>query len=362
MLYGLILDERVRNGLSARRSYLIVAQHERLESRVSVEELADGAASAIRDDVVAEVELDKCRMVDDLADEEADLLVVELAPRDVQRAERVTLRHALGEHLAVLLGHVEQLPLEVHAAVAHAVGHAQLLEVRQVRYERAEVEVVAVVLLLDLLLLLVVVVLVQIELLLLQLDGRQQLLHVESHHVHGAESHDLVQVVHVRLVGHERLDGRLELTLEVHALPAHAVLGHVGDAVLGLAAALPVALVADEIGRELERQRGGYLLEHLLAIGERQLVMTRMCVKVSDNGARAQLAEQRHDHQAPVGIFGNDATHLARIGRTVLVEGLVELGHWLAHLAVCFMLFFVVVYLALALALFVRFFSLPYTC
>ena len=58
-----VLDEGVRDRLRSGRPHLVGAQAEGAEAgRVAVEELADGAAAAVRDEVVGERELDKSRM------------------------------------------------------------------------------------------------------------------------------------------------------------------------------------------------------------------------------------------------------------------------------------------------------------
>ncbi len=93
---------------------------------------------------MGQIELCETWVVEDLANKQTQLIVVNLRPVDVKRLQRLALLDALGQQLAVFLGEFEQLPLEVHAAVTDPKDHAKLLQVGQQWYDLVEVEVVTV--------------------------------------------------------------------------------------------------------------------------------------------------------------------------------------------------------------------------
>ena len=66
----------------------------------------------------------------------------DLAAMKRERAKSWTLREALTQLATVARRELEQRPVEVHAAVTHAVRHLQVFEMRQARQNGAEVEVV----------------------------------------------------------------------------------------------------------------------------------------------------------------------------------------------------------------------------
>ena len=57
----------------------------------------------------------------------------DLAALEGERAERWAGGDALAEQATVSRRELEQRPVEVHAAVAHAVRHVELVDVRQAR-------------------------------------------------------------------------------------------------------------------------------------------------------------------------------------------------------------------------------------
>ena len=260
----------MRDRLRARRVDVVVAQVERAQHAAVVEELADGTRAAVADHVVRQVELLQARVVEDVADQHADLVVVHFAADELQHAQLLRFGEALREEEAVARRELEEVPLEVHAAVAHAVRHVEPLQVRQLLEERAELEVVhfGTVVLVGR----VGVRHVVVDDARHVLDGRQQLSDLEMAHVGGRQRNRLVQLGRVGARRHEVLDDALQVALEVHPLPVGAVSRYVADRPARLAAPAPVAVVVDQVGRHLERQRRRDLLEQLGAVLRQQLV------------------------------------------------------------------------------------------
>ena len=288
VLEGAVLRQRVSDGLRAGRADLVVIEAQPHQLAVVVEELAHGARPAVADEVVGEVQLHQARVVQDVGDEHPHLVVVHLAAVEPEDLKSLAGRHALSQLQAVAGGELEEVPLEVHAAIADSVGQVQLLQLGQNPQHGAEVEVVALRLVPGLAA--GVRVVVEVRAFRGLPHWREELADVDLLDEVRGQLQRLVQLRGVRGLRDEVLDDLLQVALEVHPLPAAAVGGHVADLPAGLATALPVALVVHQQRCHLQRQvRGDSAQNDGLVLG--QEVVQHLGVVCRGGGRKTHTAE-----------------------------------------------------------------------
>mmetsp|Transcript_41643 Transcript_41643/g.90748 ORF Transcript_41643/g.90748 Transcript_41643/m.90748 type:complete len:384 (-) Transcript_41643:342-1493(-) len=201
---------------------LVVAQVQRVQAVVRVQQRRQPPRAAVADLVVAEVEVREHVAVGEASHQHLDELVVDHVAG--QRQARQGLRHADVPREVLGVGdlHAEHRSLVVHPQPLAAVGDGEAAKSRQRVEEEAKVDV------------------------------RRELPDEELEDVKPRGKDLLLQRLQLRVpVLHgdgDVLQRLLQLQLQKRLLPRHAVPLHLGVAVLGLRAALPVVLVADPRG------------------------------------------------------------------------------------------------------------------
>lgn len=116
-----------------------------------------------------------------------------------------------------------------------------------------------------------------------------------------------------KLVSLARASLACEVQLEEELLPGIAVLLDVARRPPRLAASLPVLLVGDQRGCDVEREVHIQLLKHLCAELLREPIQNGVCAEVSDDDGEAELLQGRDGGPVPLRVLCDNAAHLPGI-------------------------------------------------